>query len=63
MNMPSLKGYIKKTYRKLGEINYSNYWNLGYINALKDKKLITDKEVDILNDYNCKIYDSKEGKK
>jgi len=30
----------------------SEYWNLGYINALKNNKLITDQEANILFDYN-----------
>jgi len=30
----------------------SKYWNLGYINALKNNKLITGKEANILFDYN-----------
>ena len=48
--------YIKSTYEKLGEINYSNYWNLGYINCLMDNKMI-DRIVGAgLVGYNDRIY-------
>lgn len=56
IKLSKFKKYIKETYAKLGEINYSNYWNLGYINALKDNEIINGKEVGILSDCNDKAY-------
>ena len=56
IKIAKLKNYIKETYEKLGEINYSNYWNLGYINALMDKKIISKIEAGNLINHNDKIY-------
>ena len=59
MNISSLKRYITLTHRMFSNKELSNYWNLGYINALLDRKLITDKEADILSDYNSITYQRK----
>lgn len=56
IKIAKLKNYIKETYEKLGEINYSNYWNLGYINALMDKGIISKIEAGNLINHNDKIY-------
>jgi len=48
--------YIKETYKKLGDLNFASYWNLGYINALRDNKLINRKELEKLADYDNNIY-------
>jgi len=56
MKIKKLKKYIKETYEKLGEINYSNYWNLGYINALRDNEIINENETGILSGYNDEAY-------
>ena len=56
MRIKNLEKYVKETYTKLGEINYSNYWNLGYINALMDNKIISKIEAGNLINHNDKIY-------
>lgn len=52
MYIPSLKRYITITYKMFGDKRYSSYWNLGYISALKNHKIITDKEARVLFKYN-----------
>jgi len=56
MHIPSLKRYITITYKMFGDRQLSSYWVLGYIAALNDKKLITNKEFNILNNYNSKTF-------
>lgn len=56
IKIAKLKNYIKETYEKLGEINYSNCWNLGYINALMDREIISRIETGNLINHNDKIY-------
>lgn len=48
--------YIKGTYEKFGEIDYSNYWNLGYIDCLGDNKIVTPAVGAGLAGYNDKRY-------
>lgn len=56
MHIPSLKRYITMTYKKLGDGQLANYWNLGYINCLMDNKII-DRSVGAgLVGYNDRIY-------
>jgi len=52
VDIPSLKRYITMTYKMFGDKKYSSYWNSGYINALKNHKIITAKEVRILSKHN-----------
>lgn len=56
MHTPSLKRYITMTYKKLGDRQLANYWNLGYINCLMDNKII-DRCIGVgLAGYNDRIY-------
>ena len=50
------KKYIKETHEKLGKLSYSDYWNLGYIDALRENKIINKEEVSELSNYNTEIY-------
>lgn len=54
MNISNFKRYITMTYKMFGEKKYSSYWNSGYINALKNHKIITIKETRILSKHNLK---------
>lgn len=56
MHIPSLKRYITMTYKKFGDRQLANYWNLGYINCLMNNKIIDRCVGAGLVGYNDRIY-------
>lgn len=56
MHIPSLKRYITMTYKKFGDRQLANYWNLGYINCLMNNKIIDRCVGAGLAGYNDRIY-------
>lgn len=56
MHISSLRRYITMTYKKLGDRQLANYWNLGYINCLMDNKIVDRCVGAGLAGYNDRVY-------
>jgi len=54
--MNKFKKYITKTYKMLPDIGFSNHWNMGYICALSEYKVINENQKSILLKHNEAMY-------